>query len=245
MLVPRHSYNSQNLYPDGKNRAMASLAPRQFPGLSGQLTGRMLRRPTQTPHIAGPFVVRQYRSVLYQPIKFLIMRKRFFLLSFALVATLSICYSQNVPDWNKWSWLIGNWIGEGGGQPGQGNGTFSFSFDLDKNILVRKSHSEYPSTAKNPKTIHDDLMIIYINQNGEPDRAVYFDNEKHTIFYSVTFSDNSIILTSEKSDNSPIFRLVYSKLDKDTVNIRFEMSQDGFKFIPYVEGKSKKIKPNR
>lgn len=137
--------------------------------------------------------------------------------------------------------MIGDWIGEGGGQPGQGGGTFSFQFDLDKNILVRKSHSEYPATAKSPLTIHDDLMIIYLTPDGEPNRAVYFDNEKHTIFYSVTFSNNIIILTSEKSGNSPIFRLIYSQIDKETVNTRFEMSQDGLKFIPYVEGKSKRI----
>jgi hypothetical protein len=155
-----------------------------------------------------------------------------------------ICSSQKAPDWDKWTWLIGNWIGEGGGQPGQGSGTFSFSFDLDKNILVRKSHSEYPSTSTNTKITHDDLIIIYLNSNSEPIKAVYFDNERHIIFYSVTFLDNSIILTSDKSDNTTIFRLVYSQLDKETVNIRFEMSQDGLKFVTYVEGKSKKQNPS-
>jgi len=24
-----------------------------------------------------------------------------------------ICSSQKAPDWDKWTWLIGNWIGEG------------------------------------------------------------------------------------------------------------------------------------
>jgi hypothetical protein len=172
------------------------------------------------------------------------MNKRIFLICFILFELFSICSSQNVSDWEKWNWLVGDWIGEGGGKPGQGTGNFSFSFDLDKNILVRKSHTEYPATPKNPKIIHDDLMIIYSDQGGVSNRAIYFDNEKHTIFYSVTFAPDSIILTSDKSDNSPIFRLVYSRLDKDIVNIRFEMSQDDLNFIPYVEGKSRKVNPS-
>jgi len=44
-----------------------------------------------------------------------------------------------------------------------------FSFDLDRNILVRQSHSEYPATPDNPGTIHDDLMIVYPDYTGEPD----------------------------------------------------------------------------
>lgn len=166
------------------------------------------------------------------------MKKSFLLVCLGFCTLFSICSSQNIPDWDRWSWLIGDWIGEGGGQPGQGTGTFSFSFDLDKNILIRKSHSEYPATANTPKVTHDDLMIIYLDSNGDSNKAVYFDNERHTIFYSVTFPDNSIIFTSEKSANSPIFRLVYSQLDRETVNIRFEMSKDGLNFMTYVEGKS-------
>jgi hypothetical protein len=170
------------------------------------------------------------------------MKKRLLLLMFSFFGLLTICSSQKAPGWNKWNWLIGTWIGEGEGQPGQGTGTFSFSFDLDSNILIRKSHSEYPGATINQTIIHEDLMIVYPDSDGVQDRAVYFDNERHTIFYSVTFRDNSIILTSDKSTNSPFFRLVYTLLDNESVNTRFEMSQDGLKYKTYVEGKSKKIK---
>jgi hypothetical protein len=73
-----------------------------------------------------------------------------------------------------------------------------------------------------------------------PSKAIYFDNEGHTIYYSITWTDRSIVLTSEKALNVPIFRLTYSLLDKDTVNTKFEMSQDGLKFMVYIEGKSKR-----
>lgn len=153
---------------------------------------------------------------------------------------VSACSGQQESEWQKWEWLIGNWKGEGSGQPGQGGGTFSFSFDLDKNIIVRKSHSEYPATEKNPKIIHDDLMVVYTDPAASSNKAVYFDNEGHTIFYTASFSDKSIILTSEKLPNAPVFRLTYSIIDKGTVNTRFEMSQDGEKFMTYIEGISKR-----
>ena len=71
-----------------------------------------------------------------------------FLIPVFLFGIISISSAQQKTTWNKWDWLIGEWKGEGSGQPGQGSGTFSFSFDLDRNILIRKSHSEYPAADK-------------------------------------------------------------------------------------------------
>jgi hypothetical protein len=167
------------------------------------------------------------------------------LIPILLFGIASISSAQQKTTWDKWDWLIGDWKGEGAGQPGQGSGTFSFSFDLDKNIIIRKSHSEYPASDSKPKIIHDDLMIVYLDIAGSPNKAIYFDNEGHTISYTITYSDKSIVLTSDKIPNTPVFRLVYTLLDSETVNTRFEMSQDGDKYRPYVEGKSKKVKPGQ
>lgn len=163
------------------------------------------------------------------------------LLFFALLVITSVAFGQQKSTWDNWSWLMGQWAGEGSGQPGQGGGTFSFSYDLDKNIIVRKSHSEYPAKDNKPTIVHDDLMIIYLDFNGSPSRAIYFDNEGHTINYQVTYSDKSIVLTSDKIPNIPVFRLTYLLLDTDMVDTKFEMSQDGKSYRTYLEGKSKKM----
>jgi hypothetical protein len=135
---------------------------------------------------------------------------------------------------------MGEWIGEGSGQPGQGGGTFSFTYDLDENIIVRKSHSEYPAAADKPAIIHDDLMVVYLDFSGNPSKAIYFDNEGHTINYQITYSDKSIVLTSDKIPGVPVFRLTYTLLESGTVDTKFEMSQDGETFMKYIEGKSRK-----
>lgn len=162
--------------------------------------------------------------------------------TFALLGLLTTCFGQQNSTWDKWSWLVGEWAGEGSGQPGQGGGTFSFKQSLDNKILVRESHSEYPASGNKPAIIHNDLMIVYPDYTGNPVKAIYFDNEGHTINYSISYADKSIALTSEKIPNVPVFRLTYTLLENDIVNTKFEMSQDGEKFSTYIEGKSKKAK---
>ena len=164
------------------------------------------------------------------------------LLTLVFWGSVTFCYGQSDSKWDKWNWLLGEWSGEGSGQPGDGAGSFTFKTELDQKILVRKSHSEYPATAGKPKVIHDDLMIIYPDFSGRPVTAIYFDNEGHTINYSITCSDKSIVLTSITIPNMPVFRLTYMKLDDESVNTEFEISQDGVKFMTYVKGKSRKIK---
>lgn len=151
-----------------------------------------------------------------------------------------MCYCQEAPLWINWEWLSGEWQGEGSGIPGEGNGTFSFIFDLDNNILVRKSHSEYSTGDFKRKNIRDDLMIVYNGGNNKY-KAIFFDNEGHIINYNIALLDSSIVFTSEPVAGSPVFRLIYEKINPDIVNTKFEMSRDGLNFMTYVEGKSRKI----
>lgn len=169
------------------------------------------------------------------------MKTKIFFTSVLFALTI-FCYGQQSKTWDKWTWLIGQWEGIGSGQPGHGGGTFSFAFDLNKKIMVRKSHSEYPAVGNRPQIIHEDLMIIYMDESGSPNRSIYFDNEGHIISYSIICREKSIEMTSEKVPNTPFFRLTYSLLDHDSVFTKFEMSADGEKYKTYIEGKSVKIK---
>lgn len=168
--------------------------------------------------------------------------------SICIAVTISILFISQVysqeksTSWSKWTWLIGEWQGEGNGQPGQGGGKFSFQTDLDGKILVRKSHTDFPASGNRPAFSHTDLMIVSLDYSGNPTNAIYFDNEGHTINYTISYPENAVVLQSEKVPNVPVFRLTYTLLDSKTVNTKFEMSQDGEKFMTYIEGKSIKIK---
>ena len=163
------------------------------------------------------------------------------ILTIMFVGLLINSYGQQNTTWDKWEWLTGDWIGVGAGQPGKGGGSFSFHAELDNRILVRKSHSEFPAAANKPAVVHDDLMVIYPDSGVNASKAIYFDNEGHTINYAITYADKSIVLTSNKAPGVPVFRLTYSLLENNVVNTTFEMSQDGEHFMTYIEGKSSRI----
>ncbi|NVO10742.1 MAG: hypothetical protein HXX16_12315 [Bacteroidales bacterium] len=162
-------------------------------------------------------------------------------LTLALILFVQLGWAQQPNSkWEKWNFLMGEWVGEGSGQPGKGGGYFSFNTDLDGNVLVRKGHTEFPATPDKKASVHDDLMYIYPDYTGNASKAIYFDNEGHVINYSITYTENSIVLTSEAIQNAPRFRLSYIMIDKDSVNVRFEFAPpskpDDFKI--YIEGKS-------
>ena len=165
------------------------------------------------------------------------------ILTVILVSSSQLIFGQQTSSpWDKWNYLIGEWVGEGNGQPWKGEGKFSFQTDLDGKILVRKNKTVFPATDKTPETTHTDLLIVY---QGEKDQqAIYFDNEGHTIKYKVSFNDKSIVLTGDIMQNAPRFRLSYTTIDAKTVNISFEMasSQKPEEFKMYLEGKSIKVK---
>ncbi|MGA7721817.1 MAG: hypothetical protein WCA84_11655 [Ignavibacteriaceae bacterium] len=153
----------------------------------------------------------------------------FFFLPALMILTSSVNFTQTLKkdiDWKQWHFIIGDWLGEGRGKTGQSTGSFSFDFDLQKRILIRKSTANYPAGNDKQTYSHNDLMIIY-KEPSNSTQAIYFDNEGHVINYSVNFSDdqNSIIFLSTPSQNEPIYRLTYIKINNQKLDIKFEIAR--------------------
>jgi hypothetical protein len=138
-------------------------------------------------------------------------------------------------DWGPAQFLVGNWAGEGGGQPGQGSGAFSFSPDLQGTILVRRSFAEYPPAGGRPASRHDDLMIVYRDAATRALRATYFDSEEHVIHYTVEPAGVGVVFVSEGPPSGTRFRMTYTSTGKDTLKFKFEIAAPGKEFAPYVE----------
>ena len=148
------------------------------------------------------------------------------------------------PRWAPLAFLIGEWVGEGGGTPGQGSGGFSFLPDQEGRILIRKNYANYPATKDKPAYSHTDLTIIYQEPGETKLRAIYFDNEGHTIHYTVepSANGNSVQFVSDAVTSQPRYRLTYSKAGDDGVAIRFEIAPPGAagKFSTYIEAKARR-----
>jgi hypothetical protein len=164
-----------------------------------------------------------------------------------LVSTAASLGASGPPDddpWKPYDFLIGEWAGEGSGEPGKGSGVFSFSWDLQKKVLVRRNRAEIPAAQGRPASSHEDLMVIYQGEGGGSKRAIYFDNEGHVINYVATVSEDQQTFTflSDATPGAPRFRLSYTKEKNDAVQIKFEIAPpgkpDGFK--TYLEGKARR-----
>jgi len=151
---------------------------------------------------------------------------------------------ESAKAWASFEYLLGDWVGEGGGQPGQGTGGFTFLADLQNHILVRKNHAAYPATKDRPASTHDDLMVVYRDSDNTPPRAVYFDSEGHVIHYSVTASADhkTIEFVSEALPSSPRYRLTYFVTGGGALTLKFEIAPPGKpdSFSTYIEAKAKR-----
>jgi hypothetical protein len=129
--------------------------------------------------------------------------------------------------WKPFEFLIGTWVGEGGGGPGQGAGEFSLAFDLNKQVLVRKNFAEYPAQSGRPAFRHDDLVIIYMDETAKRPRAIYFDTEGHTIRYAIRAQDGSLIFESEPGEPVPHYRFTYTPDGASRIKGKFEIRAAG------------------
>ena len=175
------------------------------------------------------------------------------LTAFVVMVSLALPLRPQRPpkatDWDPWRFLIGEWVAEGGGQPGQGTGSFSFDFELRGNILVRKNRAEYPATKEHPSSSHEDLMVIYPEGGPSSFRAVYFDSEGHVIHYTAGFSEDGKTFTflSDLEAAGPRFRLSYTKAEGGSLSIKFEIAPPGRpdQFTTYVEGVARQTRTPR
>lgn len=161
-----------------------------------------------------------------------------------LMASVVAAQTRNLDSlWRPYEFLLGDWVGDGKGTPGQGSGAASFAFELNKNIVVRKNHSEYPAVNGRPAVIHDDLLTIYYEQeNGM--RALYVDNEGHIIHYSVRNSagGDTVEFLGDKKPAAPRFRLLYIRTGERTADVCFEIAMPNAPeaFKRYVSGGTRK-----
>src|SRR5438046_8770508 len=88
---------------------------------------------------------------------------------------------------NQWRPLVGQWQAAGKGSPGEGAGGFSFAFDLQNEVLVRKSHTDYPPADGRPALSPDGLMVVYADEAPHTLRANHFDTAGHGIRYTHGF----------------------------------------------------------
>ena len=134
--------------------------------------------------------------------------------------------------------LIGTW--EAGTQAGSAKaastGTYSFHLELKGHVLARRSSNANCKAPADFDCEHGDLLYIYRDASATPLKAIYFDNEGHTIHYEVsTTQPNTVVFVSNEKDPGPQYRLSY-ELKGARMSGKFEMKLPGqADFTSYLE----------
>jgi hypothetical protein len=148
---------------------------------------------------------------------------------FLLLLGVATGLSAQRPDpWKPLQFLMGEWVGEGSGSPGDGAGGCSFDFDLQRNVMIRKNYAVYPTFR------HDDLMVVYLDPESKAVKAIYFDNEGHVIHYTVEPGADSVKFVSEQ------YRMTYRKTGEDKLSLDFDMAPPGKPFANYIHATLRK-----
>ena len=138
-------------------------------------------------------------------------------------------------DWTPIQFLIGQWSGQGAGEPGKSTGAFSFAPDLQGRVLVRKSFAEYRAADGKPASRHDDLLIVYRDEISRQFRAMYFDSEGHVIPYTVQTITDRVVFTSEGGREAARYRLTYTNVGADRLKMKFEVAPPGRDLATYLD----------
>jgi hypothetical protein len=131
--------------------------------------------------------------------------------------------------WKALAFLEGTWEAHtlGGSANAQAAGTYTFKLELKRHLLARYTA---PTDCKGPKGFdceHSDLLFVYQETEGQPLKAIYFDNEGHIIHYTVSVPEPSAVtFVSEPSASGPQFQLVY-QLSNAVMSGKFQMRMPG------------------
>jgi len=146
--------------------------------------------------------------------------------------------------WEALKFLVGTWEGSGSGKPGEAlSGSCTFAFDLGGQIFVRTNRTKLALAAQEkPPAVHEDRLILY-REGGAPGlRAIYFDNEGHTIHYRVTVpGPGQVLLESPEDAPGPRFRLIHALLPDGSLSTEFAMAPPGGAFQTYAKGVTRRV----
>jgi hypothetical protein len=122
------------------------------------------------------------------------------------------------------AFLLGTWDAVPDATGATGSCTLAMS--VQDQVMVRTNHAHTPAANGRPASIHDDLMVIYVE--GAALKADYYDSEAHQIRYVVSASGpNRAVFLAESTASAPGYRLTYWLDAPGIVKGQFELAQPG------------------
>jgi hypothetical protein len=180
------------------------------------------------------------------------------LLLILLLGTFSFSVAQDkekdaieVPPkarFEPFAYLIGQWQGQGSGQPGVSSVTHTYEYILDSAFVRFETESIYKPQEKNPKgEVHRSLGVIGYDETSRKFIAYIFHNESFVEEDTIGFSADSteFYILSSRLVNIPEgwrSKLTFRKTSSDTHEQIFELAPPGKEFKHFVTNRMEKIR---
>lgn len=152
--------------------------------------------------------------------------------------------SKKDSTWLPLKSFIGQWAGEGGGEPGQGKYERTYQFILSKNFIEIKNKSTYPPSDKNPKgEVHEDIGYFSYDKSIKKFKLRQFHIESFVTEYvldSISTDSKTLVFTSLALENLPKglkARETYQLINDNEIIETFEIAEPNKDFQVYSKVK--------
>jgi len=176
------------------------------------------------------------------------MKKLIFLL-LLLPAFLFGQTSKKDSIWMPLKPFVGQWLGVGGGDPGQGKYERSYQFILNKNFIEIRNKSTFKPTDKNPKgEVHEDLGYLSYDKSLKKFKLRQYHIEGFVNEYvldSISPDKKTIVFQTYEIENIPKgfkAKETYRIISENEIEETFELAEPGKPFEVYSKVLLKKEK---
>jgi len=159
----------------------------------------------------------------------------------------SIIFAQNTKRdslWMPFNSLIGEWKGDGDGEPGKGSYERSYKFIFNKRFIEIRNKSVYPPKTENTAgEVHEDIGYISYDKGRKSFILRQFHTESFVNQYtleSISPEDKIISFITESIENLPAefrARETYKFINENEFEETFELAEPGKDFIVYTKVK--------
>lgn len=140
--------------------------------------------------------------------------------------------------------FVGEWKGEGGGQPGKGKYERSYQFVLNKRFIEIKNKSTYEPTTQHPSgEVHEDIGYFSYDNGRKTFMLRQFHVESFVIQYridSISSDKKTIVFISESIENIPSgyrAKETYRLVSDNEIEETFEIAEPNKDFAVYSKVK--------
>lgn len=157
--------------------------------------------------------------------------------------------AKPIDVWNPLAFMIGDWKGQGSGEPGTGSYERSYRFIFNGKFIEVHNKSAWAPTAANPKgEVHEDLGYISYDKARKTFVLRQFHIEGFVNQYrleSISPDGSKIVFVSEAIENIPAgwrARETYQKTSDDEFSESFDLAPPGQEFSVYSKVVLKRVK---